>query len=156
MRLAALLLCAALTTPANAAPLDFELAGEESFIRLSSLPPQPTLINFWRSDCPPCVAEMPRLAGLARSGKLRVITIAVQRRSETAHAPASTLAVLAPPLLNLHAPSDARSLLARFGNPAQALPYTVVLHAGRTPCLRLLGEVSEVWLATAVQQCSEQ
>lgn len=45
------------------APLDFELADARGFVRLSSLPPQTTLINFWRADCPPCLREMPLLAG---------------------------------------------------------------------------------------------
>ncbi len=138
-------------TPAE--PLDFELADHRRFVRLAELPPQTTLINFWRADCPPCLREMPLLAELARSGKVRVITVALQRPHETAAAPATISDALKPPLLSLHGPGDARGLLARFGNPHGALPHTVLLDPTRRPCGQHTGEISPAWLATGTAQC---
>ncbi len=136
------------------APLDFELSDRQAFIRLSAMPPAVTVINFWRSDCPPCLREMPLLAERARQGKARVITVALQRPHETAAAPAAILNALGPPLNALEGPSDPRGILSRFGDPAGALPYTVVLDAQRRTCARHIGEVASDWLDAAIQRCA--
>jgi len=151
---AAVLLLA--SSAAASAALDFELAGEDGFVRLSALPPRTTVVNFWRADCPPCVNEMPRLAAVAANGVARVVTVAVQKRSETLVAPEAVRMALRPPVLSLHAPSEPRGLLARFGNPKQALPHTVVLDAQRVPCARKTGVVDASWLDAAVQACAGQ
>ncbi|MDP1605286.1 MAG: TlpA disulfide reductase family protein [Rhodocyclaceae bacterium] len=140
-------------TVAQAAALDFELAGEGGFVRLSALPPQITVVNFWRSDCPPCVREMPHLAALAQRGNVRVVTVAVQRRAETLAAPEAVRSALRPPMISLHAPTESRGLLARFGNPVQALPHTVVLDAARKVCATRTGEVDHAWLNAALEFC---
>ncbi len=137
-----------------AEPLDFELADSRRFVRLAELPAKTTLINFWRSDCPPCVREMPLLAELARSGKVRVITVALQRPYETAAAPAVISDALKPPLLSLHGPGEPRGLLARFGNPQGALPHTVLLDPERRPCGQHTGELSPAWLAAETVKCA--
>lgn len=157
MSIARLLLLPALMTAgaAGAAPLDFELAAQDDFVRLSALPPQTTVVNFWRSDCPPCVAEMPLLAKLAQGGKIRVIAVAVQRQAQTLDAPPAVQAALQPPILSLHAPSDPRGLLARFGDPKQALPHTVVLDATREICAARTGEVDRAWLEAALASCTK-
>lgn len=134
--------------------LDFELSDGNSFVRLSTLPPRITVINFWRSDCPPCLREMPMLAQLARQDKSRFVAIALQRPHETAAAPAGVLDALQPPLQALHGPTEPRGILARFGNPAGALPYTVVLDTQRRACARQIGEVTPRWLDAAIQRCN--
>jgi thiol-disulfide isomerase/thioredoxin len=145
-------------TPAAATPpvaLDFELSDGRRFVTLSSLPTMPTVVNFWRADCPPCLREMPELAALARSGKARVITIALQRPHETAAAPAAILAALQAPLLSLHGPGEPRGLLARFGNRVGALPYTVILDNQRRPCARQTGEINRHWLDDRLAACRQ-
>lgn len=112
------------------------------------------MVNFWRSDCPPCVREMPLLADTARQGKSQVVAIALQRPYETANAPGGVLAALQAPLQLLHGPSEPRGLLARFGNPAGALPYTVVLDAQHRTCARQTGEVTADWLNAAIHRCT--
>lgn len=136
------------------AALDFELSDGAQFVRLSSLSAQTTVVNFWRADCPPCVRELPLLAELARAGKVRVVTIALQRPAETAKAPARVLAALKAPLLSLHGPSEARGLLARFGNRQGALPHTVVLNAERQTCAQQTGEVTSDWLVRTLNRCT--
>lgn len=145
---------AAVNPVATANPgLDFELADTHRFIRLSELPAQTTVINFWRADCPPCLREMPLLADLAKAGKVRVVTVAVQRPAETAAAPQRILDALKKPVVSLHAPTEPRGLLARFGNPKGALPHTVVLNAERQPCGQLTGEITPEWLSKTLAQC---
>lgn len=149
----ALLLFIPLASQADVSPLDFELANNNSFVRLSYLPAQPTLVNFWRSDCPPCVHEMPLLAEAARSGRVRLITIAVQRPSDTLAAPEAVKQALRPPTQQLYAPAEPRGLLSRFGNAFGVLPHTVMLDSGRRVCAMHSGEVNQAWLDVALAAC---
>lgn len=139
---------------AGDAGLDFELSDGRRFVRLSELPARTTVVNFWLSDCPPCRREMPALAATARRGSARVVAVALQRPAETQAAPDELRAALEPPLLSLHGPSEPRGLLARFGDPALALPHTVVLDARRRPCARRSGEIDAAWLDAAIARCT--
>ncbi len=92
--------------------VDFELANDNGeFVKLSSLAPKLTLINFWRYDCPPCQKELPLLAKIAREGKVRVITVALHRPSQNLNLYPSLRQALASPLLTLYAPSQSEGLL---------------------------------------------
>lgn len=133
--------------------LDFELPSRDGFVRLADLPPGMTLINFWRSDCPPCVRELPLLADTARDTGLRFIAIALQRPQETAASPPNLQAALRLPTLLVHGPSMPQGLLARFGNRSGALPHTVLLDRDRRPCAQRTGEVDATWLNAALQRC---
>ncbi|WP_415034787.1 TlpA family protein disulfide reductase [Azonexus sp.] len=156
---AALALALALSLPgyAGVSPaLDFELSDGQRFIRLATLPERPTVVNFWRADCPPCLRELPLLAAFANQGTARVITIALQRPNETANAPEHVLNALRPPLLALHGPSEPRGLLARFGNRSGALPHTVILDTQRRRCAQHSGEINAHWLQQQLALCAAQ
>lgn len=133
--------------------LDFELSDGRRFIRLSDLPPQVTVINFWRFDCPPCLREMPVFAAQAGSGKARILTVALHRPAEDVLAPAAVRQALTV-LYSLYGPSEPRGLLARFGNLQGALPYTVLLNAQRQTCAQRTGEIDEAWLRAALIGCA--
>lgn len=135
-------------------PLDFQLSDGQSFIRLSELPSNRiSIINFWRSDCPPCLRELPLLATFQEKSPVRLLTIALQRPNEVASAPEHIHKALAAPTISLYGPSEPRGLLQRFGNPGGALPYTVVLDKQHRPCARQIGEVTTEWLQQAVLRC---
>jgi thiol-disulfide isomerase/thioredoxin len=129
----------------------FRAVGWPAICALVEIAPSPSVINFWRADCPPCVSEMPLLAAIAREDKVRVLTVALQRPAETLSAPAAVQSALAPPMIALHGPREPRGLLARFGNSHGALPHTVVLDARRHVCAQRTGEVDESWLRTAFE-----
>lgn len=137
---------------ANDAALDFELADGQRFIRLSTLPPAMTVVNFWRHDCPPCRRELPLLAGYTR-GELRVVTIALHRPTDQQVLPDALHAALQPPVIALYGPSQPQGLLRRFGNRQGGLPYTLILDAARKPCTRLLGELTASRLDSALHSC---
>jgi thiol-disulfide isomerase/thioredoxin len=150
------LMCgASVSANANVTALDFELASDVGFVRLSSLEPRVSLINFWRSDCPPCVRELPLLAELAGPGAIRVVTISLQRQSETFGAADAVQHALRAPVISLHTPIDARGLLARFGNHLGAVPHTVLLNAKREVCAIKHGEIDRQWLEQVVASCNK-
>lgn len=135
--------------------LDFDLSNGHRFVRLADLPPQVTVVNFWRYDCPPCLREMPVLATLARSGTARILTVALHRQAEDMLAPSAVRQALAS-VETLYGPSEPRGLLARFGNPVGALPHTVVLDPARRRCAIRSGEIDAQWLAAAITRCQTQ
>jgi thiol-disulfide isomerase/thioredoxin len=151
----ALMCGTSVSTNASVTALDFELASDTGFVRLSSLEPRVSVINFWRSDCPPCVRELPLLAELGGHGAIRVVTISLQRPSEALGAGDVVQHALRAPLISLHAPIDARGLLTRFGNRFGALPHTVLLSEKREVCAIKRGEIDRQWLELAVAACNK-
>ena len=139
---------------AFAQPKDLELFsirnGES--VQLSQLPSQITLINFWRSDCPPCVKELPMLVQSANSLGFRLMTVSVQTLTET-----KSLWQVVPGNPNQHiallAPSNPNGLLRRFGNNSGAIPHSVLLNAQNEICSKRTGEINEKWIAENLLKC---
>lgn len=149
-----LALGAALLLASNAQALDFELpmVDGSGFRRLSELPPRATLVNFWRADCPPCIAELPLLIESAQRLQFRLVTISLQSPAETyAHwprvpgDPGSHVALLGP--------SEPRGLLRRFGNASGAIPYSAMLRPDGSPCARHAGEIGQGWIMENLAKC---
>jgi thiol-disulfide isomerase/thioredoxin len=132
-------------------PLDLELAGLAGhFVRLADLPARVTVINFWRSDCPPCLRELPLLSGFARMhAEVNVVAVAVQSRTETER----TLPIDPAPLIVLVGSREPEGTMRRLGARSTAIPYTAVLHPDRSLCASRTGEVSLAWLEEAARVC---
>lgn len=112
--------------------------------------PGAVLLNFWSSDCLPCVRELPLLQAQSRRWPgLRFVGIAIDEGRRAA--PFARRAGAA--YLQLAAPGR-QDLLRRFGNPLGALPYTVVLNRAHQVCTTRLGAVDARWLAKAAQACA--
>lgn len=119
-------------------------------VTLASLP-GPVLVNFWASDCVPCVRELPLLQAQSRRyAGLRFVGIAIDQAGRAAPFARQTGAAY----LQLAAPGG-QALLRRYGNALQALPYTVVLDRAHQVCTRRLGAVDAQWLEHAAQACME-
>jgi thiol-disulfide isomerase/thioredoxin len=135
---------------AQAAPLSFELprldAGGK--LRLDQFHGRAVLLNFWASNCLPCVQELPIFnAHATRQPGLPVIGIAIDTRPAAQaflrRHPASYPQALASP-----------ALLPAFGNQIKGLPYTVIVNSQHRICTRRLGPVDAAWLAKAVADCA--
>jgi thiol-disulfide isomerase/thioredoxin len=131
--------------------LELPMLDGTTFVALDGYAGRPVLLNFWGSDCPPCMAELPVLFAQApRHPQLQFLGIAVDQRA----AAARFLARLQPTYPQLVASTRPEALLRRFGNKAGALPYTVVLDARHEVCASRLGEVDADWITAAAQACA--
>lgn len=131
--------------------LELPMLDGSAFIRLADFSGQPVLLNFWGSECPPCIKEMPLLiAESKRYSAVRFLGIAVDDRASAiqflSRQPAGY-----PQLIVPKAPE---ALMRRFGNTLGALPYTVVLNVQHQMCASHLGEVDVLWIAAAISACS--
>lgn len=147
--LAAAMLLVTVSCHAGAAPLRFDLPSLDGAgqLKLRTFQGRAVVLNFWASNCLPCVRELPIFNALAaRRPALPVIGIAIDDQ-QAAQAflrryPASYPQALARP-----------SLLSTFGNKINGLPYTVILDSQHQICTRRLGAVDAAWLTTAVAAC---
>ena len=138
---------------ASAAPLQLDLPRltGTAQVSLSSFKHRPVILNFWASNCVPCVAELPLLnAQSNRQRHTAVIGIAIDERQAALNFlqqhPAS--------YEQLHAAPPASMLMGRFGNQINGLPYTVILNSQHEICTRRLGRIDAQWLAKAVAACT--
>ena len=100
------------------------------------------LVNFWATWCSPCREEMPMLNALrerlAPKG-VEVVGVALDNKTETYNF-ARQLKI------NYHivlGDSDTLSLLRSLGNPAGALPYSIILDRNGKQVGSLLGRLNE-------------
>ncbi|MDN2676343.1 TlpA disulfide reductase family protein [Janthinobacterium sp. SUN033] len=148
MRWPALLL--AFACQAHAAPLSFDLPRLDAGgnLRLDQFHGRAVVLNFWASNCLPCIQELPIFnAHAASQPTLPVIGIAIDTRAAAQaflrRHPASYPQALAAP-----------GLLPIFGNQIKGLPYTVIVNSEHRICIRRLGPVDAAWLATAAAACA--
>ena len=141
----------AAATPGDTMRLELARLDGGAFVRLSDFYGKVVVLNFWRSDCPPCVAEMPVLSEFSQANTdIPVIGIATEEASRARRfVDRYRIAYL-----QLSAPAQSDGLLRRFGNATGALPYTVVLNAQHRICLSRVGAVDTQWLKTALGRCS--
>ena len=135
------------------APLPLELPRIDgaALVHLDDYAGQPVLLNFWSLDCPPCRAEAPLLRAFAQAHPALVVLGVSVDAPEAAY----RFTLLEPmPFAQLRAPRDNGGLMRRFGDPAGALPYTVLLTASHTLCRRHIGALDAAWLEAALAHCS--
>ncbi|TNC77821.1 TlpA family protein disulfide reductase [Janthinobacterium lividum] len=135
---------------AAAAPLSFDLArlDGEGRLKLGQFQNQPVVLNFWASNCLPCIRELPILhAQAAKQPKIPFIGIAIDTR-------AAAQAFLRQHRASYPQALASPALLPIFGNQIKGLPYTVILTSQHRVCTRRLGPVDAAWLAKAVAACA--
>ena len=152
---AALLLTLLCAAHASAQPqpmaLDLPDINSTAFIRIADYAGKPLVINFWASDCPPCVVEMPTLFQLAsKNPQIQYLGVAVDDRLK-ARRLLSRQTITYPQLL---APQNADGIMRRFGNPKGILPYTVVLDKSHRLCQSHQGAIDSGWLLRAMHLCA--
>ena len=131
---------------------DFTLATLDGarFVQASKIT-GPLLVNFWSRDCPPCVAELPRLQTFARNNPSWTVLLI------TTDAPADAASFLEQRKINipsLRRGANVVGLMRAAGNVQGGLPFTVTLQEGAV-CRTELGEVSDAQLVAITAQCSK-
>ena len=120
-------------------------------LRLSSYAGRPTVLNFWGSYCPPCVAEMPMLMTQALNyPNVQFLGVAVDDRLK-ARSFLQSLKVTYPQMV---APVQSEGIMRRFGDASGALPYTVVLDMSHRVCRSKVGGIDSNWLADTLRNCN--
>jgi thiol-disulfide isomerase/thioredoxin len=127
-----------------------ELEGSQ-MLSLASYINKAIVLNFWGSECPPCVEEMPMLLKQAlKYPNVQFLGIAVDDRLKARRFLMSQR-VTYPQMV---APTQADGIMRRFGNPKGVLPYTVVLSKSHQICQMKSGMVDAAWIQSAVVSCS--
>jgi thiol-disulfide isomerase/thioredoxin len=130
--------------------LQLPLLDGSRFVQLSDFPGRAVVLNFWGSECPPCVREMPLLASLSRQyAAVQFLGVATDGRERAIR----FVNRFKPAYPQLFAINRADVLMRRFGNLRGGLPYTVVLTPAHLLCVTHLGEVDAEWIAAAVSGC---
>lgn len=159
MVLPLVLFCAAAAASVYAAPASVEGAVQLNLrtldgrreVDLSEWRGRPVLVNFWASNCAPCVKELPLLASQARQWpQMPFVGVAMDQQSK---AWPFAQAVGVGYVQLVASPTDT-ALLARFGNHLQALPFTAVLNRQHQICTVRFGALDRVWIGKAVQACT--
>jgi cytochrome oxidase Cu insertion factor (SCO1/SenC/PrrC family) len=119
-------------------------------VTLADLSGQPLVINFWRSDCPPCRAEMPLLQQRvgAVSGA-RLVLINWGESAPAAHAFLNQLGIKQATLLD----SD---LAVGRAYGVSALPTTVFVRRDGTIDRRQIGQLDDRVLAAELSNLTSQ
>lgn len=129
---------------------DFTLATLEGdrFVKASQLA-GPVLLNFWGRDCPPCVAELPRLQAFARDRRDWTLMLVATDPPQDARVFLQQRGITLPVL---KAGPNVVPLMRRAGNRSGGLPFTLVLRDGRI-CQVHEGELSDAALANLLASC---
>jgi len=140
------------TLAAAGAPLDFELPTLDGkrFFRLSETHNRITVVNFWDTECPPCVREMPLLN---RISKLHPDVLFIGATVSERNKARDFLDDHPVGYLQLAKPPDPGGFLRRFGDPVGALPHTIVLNNDHSLCAMRTGEIDQDWIDSALQRC---
>ena len=100
---------------------------------------EPVLVNFWATWCAPCRKEMPYLNALHQDAGLNIVGIAIDRPGEVK----AFLETVPVDYTIVVDDGPGMGMLAGLGNPAGALPHSVLVNADGNILMSHLGELTE-------------
>jgi hypothetical protein len=123
------------------------LAASAAGLHASAADGASRIISFWRVDCAPCLHELAILPTIAERHPAIAITLLVLK--DDGRAAAAIERDLHPNLVLETFVGDEAALLARYGDPERALPFSVALAADGAVCARRFGilgtDIADRW-----------
>jgi peroxiredoxin len=107
------------------------------------------LVNFWGRDCPPCIAELPRLQAFALQHP-RWTVLLVSTDSPVVAREALNRRGIALPAVR--ADANVQGLMRAAGNTSGGLPYSVAVRSGLI-CRAAAGEMTQSLLEQWLREC---
>lgn len=117
---------------------------------LARLEGAPRVVVFWRTDCAPCLIELPMLEQL-KPGPGSIVLVGL----DDGDAERRVLAQRAPDLHGAWAATgDAAAILTAFGGPPPRLPLAVAIDRSGRICARHHGLLGSERIESWIRQCS--
>ncbi|MET3493538.1 TlpA family protein disulfide reductase [Variovorax boronicumulans] len=110
----------------------------------------PVLVNFWGRDCPPCIAELPRLQAFALQHPEWTVLLVSTDVPAVARRALSDRGIALPAV---RAGANVAGLMRAAGNVSGGLPYSVAVN-GAVICRAMAGELSAEDLGQWARACS--
>jgi len=113
------------------------------------------VVNFWATWCPPCIQEIPAFSRMQQKWRyrgIRFIGIAIDETSKVRsfaeqHKPTYPIWI---------GDLEALALTRELGNPAQGLPFTLILDTEGKPFAQKTGLMPEEELESLLQAVTQQ
>ena len=109
----------------------------------------PVLVNFWGRDCPPCMAELPRLQAFALAHPKWTVVLVSTDSPDLALEALNRRGIA---LLALRKGANVAGLMRAAGNTSGGLPYSVSAR-NAIICRAGAGEISPALLAQWAEEC---
>lgn len=122
--------------------LHVEPGKDEKTVAVDSYLAKLTMVNFWATWCAPCREEMPlfeTMYKLYQTDGFQVIGVAIDTAT-TAQPFLDSMGISYP---ILYAEQTGMTLMEQSGNPAQLLPYTLLLNENGEVVEQKIGQVHE-------------
>lgn len=109
-----------------------------------------SLLMFWGVNCPPCRVEISNFKSIKQKAGMPIL-VATQTYGKTEQKLLKN--AIDNGAIIVHTPKNFLGILEYFGNPEQALPYSVMFNKNGVGCISNLGLMSEQTVTNMKKEC---
>ncbi len=125
-------------------------AGNGSSFKASQFKGNYSLLMFWGVNCPPCRVEIANFKSIKQKAGMPIL-VATQTFGKTEQKLLKN--AIDNGAIIVHTPKNFLGILEYFGNPEQALPYSVMFNKNGVGCISNLGLMSEQSVTNMKKEC---